>query len=115
MGYNDYDERGRMYQEDDDNHPGMYDDIDLDFAVPGSNSALRATRNQGGRCGSCRGKVGMRDHYCKHCAASLNPRVNPCGLCGRKDLLTDDDVKKEYVCDGCADARERGGYCYGEY
>jgi hypothetical protein len=49
MGYNDYDERGRMYQEDDDNHPGMYDDIDLDFAVPGSNSALRATRNQGGR------------------------------------------------------------------
>lgn len=91
-------------------YPGCEEDHDLDFANPGSDSALRATNSAGGRCRSCKKRVSERDHYCKHCGTHLNPRVNPCPNCETPNVLTDDDVQLGYVCDSCAEWREQGGY-----
>jgi len=85
------------------------------FADPGGRSALRRTRNASGRCERCQRKVQPAWSFCPSCAAPLNPRKHPCPNCGRAGLLTDEDVRRHYVCDGCADARERGGWGYGEY
>lgn len=60
------------------------DAFDLEFAVPGGNSALRA-------------------------ASKSNPRNLPCPTCGRPDRLTPRDRALGYQCDACADALERGG------
>jgi len=59
------------------------DELDMDFAEPGGNSALRA-------------------------ATKTNPRNRPCPTCGRKNVLTPKDVRLGYQCDHCADALERG-------
>lgn len=85
------------------------------FADPGGRSALRATNSAGGRCGSCRGRVGERDSYCRHCGAHLNPRIHPCPNCGRKEVLTDLDVFHKYQCDACADRAEGRGYGSWDY
>lgn len=61
------------------------EDLDLDFADPGSGSALRA-------------------------ATESNPRNLPCPTCGGENLLTPADKARGYQCDSCADALERGGY-----
>jgi hypothetical protein len=53
------------------------------FADPGGNSALRRV---------------TRD----------NPRNKPCPTCGRKNVLTPEDVSLHYQCDRCADALEGG-------
>jgi len=66
-----------MPYEDDD-----YEDR-IQFADPGSGSALRA-------------------------ASKSNPRNRPCPRCGRKNVLTPLDVAHHYVCDHCANAAERG-------
>lgn len=62
-----------------------YDDYDdrIQFARPGSGSALRAA---------------TRD----------NPRNLPCPTCGEPDRLTPADVALSYQCDRCADRAERG-------
>ncbi|HEX6826423.1 MAG TPA: hypothetical protein VF077_08920 [Nitrospiraceae bacterium] len=60
-------------------------DFDPDFAVPGSNSALRA-------------------------ATKDNPRNLPCPSCGEPNRLTPRDRALGYQCDACADRLERGGY-----
>jgi hypothetical protein len=77
-----------------DNYGTEYTDEDgefqIDFSQPGSGSALRAAHDG-------------------------NPRILPCPLCHRENMLTPADRARHYVCDGCADARERGGYSYGEY
>ena len=54
------------------------------FADPGGTSALRAETPD-------------------------NPRNLPCPTCGRKDMLTPLDVARNYQCDICSDAAERGG------
>lgn len=59
------------------------DELDMDFAMPGGNSALRA-------------------------ATASNPRVHPCPTCERPNRLTARDVELGYQCDRCADACERG-------
>jgi len=59
-------------------------DWDLDFAEPGSNSALRA-------------------------ATTSNPRNCPCPTCGHPNRLTPADVDRGYQCNRCADAMEQGG------
>ncbi len=53
------------------------------FADPGGKSALRA-------------------------ASKSNPRNRPCPNCGRKNVLTPEDVRQGYQCDKCADQEERG-------
>lgn len=53
------------------------------FQDPGGNSALRA-------------------------ATKRNPRNKPCPECGRKNVLTPEDVRRRYRCDKCADMAERG-------
>lgn len=58
-------------------------DLDLDFADPGGNSALRA-------------------------ATSSNPRDRPCPDCERKNVLTREDERLGYCCDRCAERKERG-------
>lgn len=65
----------------------MYDEdeYDLDFADPGSRSALRA-------------------------ASESNPRNLPCPTCGELNRLTPADKARGYQCDSCADALENGGY-----
>ena len=60
------------------------EDLDLDFADPGSGSALRA-------------------------ATESNPRNLPCPTCGEPNRLTPADKARGYQCDSCADALERGG------
>ena len=82
------------------------------FADPGGRSALRATNNAGGRCGSCQRAVDEEWSFCPWCRAELNPRKHPCPNCGRPGLLTDEDVYRHYVCDRCADAAERGVDAY---
>lgn len=66
-----------------------YDDegneLDLEFANPSGNSALRA-------------------------ATASNPRNLPCPTCGEPDKLTAKDRALSYQCDACADRAERGGY-----
>jgi hypothetical protein len=70
----------RYYGDDDG-----YDDFDdIDFAEPGSNSALRA-------------------------ATRSNPRNRPCPTCKYPNRLTPADVQRGYQCNRCADAMERGG------
>jgi ribosomal protein S27AE len=59
------------------------DDLDLDFADPGGESALRA-------------------------ATPTNPRNQPCPTCGRANVLTPRDVKLRYQCDRCAREVEQG-------
>jgi hypothetical protein len=56
----------------------------LDFAEPGSNSALRA-------------------------ATKENPRNLPCPTCKWPNRLTRADKVRGYQCNSCADAMERGG------
>jgi hypothetical protein len=69
-----------MYDEDGPD----YDDGDqIQFADPGGRSALRA-------------------------ASKSNPRNRPCPTCGRKNVLTPEDVAHHYQCDACADRLERG-------
>ena len=58
---------------------------DTDFALPGSNSALRASSRH-------------------------NPRNLPCPTCGEPNRLTPKDRQLGYQCDECADALEHGGY-----
>lgn len=66
--------------DDDDN------DDRMDFAEPGSRSALRA-------------------------ATPSNPRNLPCPTCGRKNALTPKDRALGYQCNRCADRAEGiGGY-----
>jgi len=63
-----------------------YDEDDedrIDFADPGGGSALRA-------------------------AGPGNPRNLPCPSCHFPNRLTPEDRAHGYVCDACADARERG-------
>lgn len=55
----------------------------IEFARPGSNSALRA-------------------------ASASNPRNLPCPTCERPNKLTPADVALGYQCDDCADRMERG-------
>lgn len=63
-----------------------YDDEDrMDFAEPGSNSALRA-------------------------AGRNNPRNLPCPTCQAPNRLTPADRALGYQCNACADRDERGGY-----
>ena len=65
---------------------GLIDDLDVDrniFARPGS--ALRK-------------------------ATKRNPRKYPCPTCGRKNMLTAEDVRHHYQCDYCADRAEGGAY-----
>jgi hypothetical protein len=59
------------------------DDFVIDFAEPGSGSALRA-------------------------ASRRNPRNRPCPTCGAKNRLTPADVSLGYQCNECADRCERG-------
>jgi hypothetical protein len=59
------------------------DDLDLDFAEPGGESALRA-------------------------ATPDNPRNQPCPTCGRANVLTPRDVELRYQCDRCAREVEQG-------
>lgn len=68
----------------------MYDEEhDIEFADPGSRSALRA-------------------------ASPNNPRNQPCPTCGRENVLTLADVQLGYQCNRCADAVEGiGGYSEG--
>lgn len=85
--------------------PGEYDDDDeyfdddpldfeddedylidgVGFADPGGRSALRAETPD-------------------------NPRNLPCPQCERPNKLTPKDKQRGYVCDGCADQNEGGGY-----
>ncbi len=59
---------------------------DMDFAEPGSRSALRA-------------------------ASRSNPRNLPCPNCGAKNRLTPKDRALGYQCNACADRAEGfGGY-----
>lgn len=58
-------------------------DYDLDFADPGSGSALRAETPN-------------------------NPRNLPCPRCGAENVLTPADRRRGYQCDSCADRAERG-------
>lgn len=69
-----------MYEDDDYDD---YDDFRIDFANPGSGSALRA-------------------------ATKNNPRNLPCPTCGTKNVLTPADRARGYQCDACADRAERG-------
>ena len=55
----------------------------IQFANPGSNSALRA-------------------------ATASNPRTHPCPTCHTENVLTQEDVNMGYQCDICADKAERG-------
>ena len=73
-------------EEDTDNHYDPWDDPEgnYDFADPGGTSALRR-------------------------ATASNPRNQPCGQCGRENVLTPKDKHIGYVCDICADSNERGG------
>jgi hypothetical protein len=57
----------------------------VQFARPGSNSALRA-------------------------ATKRNPRNLPCPTCKEPNRLTPADRERGYQCDQCADRDERGGY-----
>lgn len=65
------------------------DDIEdrdgLDFADPGGRSALRAE-------------------------SKSNPRNLPCPTCKKPNLLTPEDRRHGYQCDGCADQDEAGAY-----
>lgn len=62
------------------------DEVDnMDFAEPGSNSALRA-------------------------ATPNNPRDRPCPTCHAPNRLTPKDVALGYQCNSCADRAEGGGY-----
>ena len=98
-----------------DNYDEQFDDFGPDFADPGGRSALRAeTGGSSGRCPNGH-RVGKRASYCSTCGTKLNPRIHPCPNCDRPGLLTEADKSRGYVCDGCADARERGGWGYGEY
>lgn len=58
-------------------------DYDDEFADPGGTSALRAETPD-------------------------NPRNLPCPTCHHPNRLTPADVKRQYQCDRCADALERG-------
>lgn len=73
----------------DEDYGDDYDDDRIEFARPGSNSALRA-------------------------ASRRNPRNRPCPTCGAKNRLTPADVALGYQCDQCAD-RAEGTYCGGDY
>jgi hypothetical protein len=68
-----------------DQHYFDDDEIDLGFADPGGNSALRA-------------------------ASRDNPRNLRCPDCGRKNVLTPADRALGYCCDQCAANNERGIY-----
>lgn len=69
-----------------DDYGDDMDDFDrIDFAFPGTNSALRA-------------------------ASKTNPRNLPCPTCEQPNRLTPKDVALGYQCDACADLAERGGY-----
>lgn len=59
------------------------EDDGIDFADPGSGSALRA-------------------------ATRSNPRNLPCPTCGKKNRLTRADKIRGYQCDECAKQLERG-------
>lgn len=60
-----------------------YYDDEIEFADPGSNSALRAARKG-------------------------NPRNRKCPNCGAKNRLTPEDVRLGYQCNSCADRAENG-------
>jgi len=57
------------------------DSVRIRFKDPGGKSALRA-------------------------ASKKNPRNRPCPTCGRKNMLTPEDVRLGYQCDFCANALE---------
>lgn len=59
----------------------MYDDNRNMFADPYGKSALRR-------------------------ATKRNPRIYACPTCKRKNALTQEDKRKGYQCDNCADAEE---------
>ena len=67
----------------DDEYPDDFDGS-INFADPGSNSALRAS-------------------------SASNPRNLPCPTCGEPDCLTPADTALHYQCNACAD-RDEGGY-----
>ncbi len=68
----------------DEDGPEFDDGDEIQFAYPGSNSALRA-------------------------ASRTNPRNLPCPSCNAPDRLTPADRALGYQCDECADRDERGG------
>lgn len=72
-----------MGQRDDDWGDDDQDFDRIEFASPGSNSALRAATPQ-------------------------DPRIHPCPNCEVHNRLTRQDVALGYQCDTCADAAERG-------
>lgn len=76
-----------MIGDDYDEEPdyGEDEDLQMEFADPGGNSALRA-------------------------ATPTNPRNLPCPNCKRENMLTPKDRSLGYQCDICADVAERGGY-----
>jgi len=77
---------GRFYRDADDDNYEDYDteaDLYSDFAVPGSNSSLRA-------------------------ATKSNPRNLPCPTCGEPNRLTPKDRSLGYQCNQCADKQEWG-------
>jgi hypothetical protein len=71
----------RHFYDDDDHGEGDGDDIE--FALPGGESALRA-------------------------ATETNPRNLPCPTCGEPDRLTAKDRALGYQCDDCANQQEMG-------
>ena len=72
------------YDEEYDSFGPDYDYGDsIQFANPGSNSALRA-------------------------ATASNPRDCDCPTCGATNVLTREDQLVGYQCDSCADKAERG-------
>jgi hypothetical protein len=80
----DYDGEEDFDEADDDGDDDLRNNIDgVGFADPGGRSALRA-------------------------ATADNPRIYPCPTCGDENRLTAIDVARNYQCDSCADACERG-------
>ena len=71
----DYDDEDEYYDDEDEG------DFDLDFEVPGGNSALRR-------------------------ATLDNPRIHSCPTCKEPNRLTQADVNQGYQCNDCADKDE---------
>ncbi len=82
--YHDDNESGPYWEDDVEDYGYEDEGDDIDFAEPGSNSALRA-------------------------ATADDPRDQPCPTCRWPNRLTRRDVSLGYQCNTCADASERGG------
>ena len=80
----DYDGNDDFDECEDGDDDDLRNNIDgVGFAEPGGRSALRA-------------------------ATIDNPRMYPCPTCGTPNRLTAIDVARNYQCNRCADAAERG-------